>query len=271
MAKKDNFDFETESKLTINLKFLDNLTKQQKGIILIVAVAIVLVIAIVVTCVIIGSSNGNNGGTNNNSGMNNGGSNNGGSQGENEGEDGSHGGEMPDVILDFQISSNPHKTVYYVGEELDCDGMHLYFRNSEDRSEYIYYSDDPDAFVVTGFDSSAPAENQVITVSSRGFSATFTVTIKEIPEVAPVLQSIYLDPMPQTTYTLEDAFRFNNAKIVAVYSDGTTKTEYLAMNHIDGFGAIDSLGEHEIKICYFDDNGGYAEMMLTITIVESIE
>ena len=266
MAKKDNdnFDFETETESNGKIDlvgFFKNLTKQQKGIILAAVVGVVLVVAIVIACIIIGANNNSNNGETN--------SGNGGtSQGGSDGGDGSHGGNMPDEILDFQVSSPPHKTVYYVGEELNCDGMNLYFRNSDDKSEYIYYADDPDAFVITGFDSSVPMKNQVITVSTRGFSATFSVAIIEVPLVPPILESIYLDPKPQTTYTLEDAFRFNNAKIVAVYSDGTTKTEYLAMNHIDGFGAIDSVGEHEIIIRYFDDNGGYAETTLTITITE---
>ena len=43
------------------------------------------------------------------------------------------------------------------------------------------------------------------------------------------------------------------------------------MSHIDGFGAIDSLGEHELLIRYFDENGGYAETTLIITIVETTE
>ena len=263
MAKKDNdnFDFDTEgkAKVSFDLSFFKNLTKQQKGIILIAAVAVVLVVAIIITVAIVGANNGSSnsdiGGT-------------GGSQnGITDGSDG-QGDEMPNEILDFQISALPYKTVYYVGEAADYDGLYLYYRNSDDRSRYIYYTDDPSAFTITGFDSSAPAENQVITVESAGFSATFTVTILEIPSTPPTLERIYISPMPQTTYTLEDAFRFTNAKIVAVYSDGTTTSEYLSMGHIDGFGAIDSVGEHEIIIRYFDDNGGYAETTLTITITE---
>ena len=262
MAKKDNdnFDFETESegKGKFDLVgFFKNLTKKQKGIILAAVVGIVVVIAIVVTCIALGSNN-------NNSANGNGGNDDGtsGVGGDNQ------GGDMPDTILDFQVSAPPYKTVYYVGETADYEGLYLYYRNADDRSRYIYYTDDPGAFTITGFDSSAPMENQVITVESAGFTATFTVTILEIPEVLPTLVGIRISPMPQTTYTLEDAFRFNNAKIIAEYSDGTTKTEYLAMNHIDGFGAIDSVGEHEIIIRYFDDNGGYAETYITITITE---
>ena len=54
MAKKDeNFDFDTEgkAKVSFDLSFLKNLTKQQKGIILAAVVGVVLVIAIVIVII----------------------------------------------------------------------------------------------------------------------------------------------------------------------------------------------------------------------------
>ena len=74
--------------------------------------------------------------------------------------------------------------------------------------------------------------------------------------------------MPQTTYTLVDAFVFNGAKFIAEYSDGTVEIINLTMGHIDGFADIDSVGEHDIYIRYFDNRGGYAETSFTVTIIE---
>ncbi len=256
MAKKDNFDFETESKFNLNLKFLDNLTKQQKGIILIAAVAIVLVIAIIVTIVVVGSNKENSNEPNG---------------GEVTGGDDETNDVVQGEITSFYISSLPFDTSYYLNEEANYEGLSIFVRSSEGGGIYVDYVDRPEDFTITGFNSSVVNESLTITVEFGGGVDTFTVEVVETPKVPAVLESIYIDPMPQTTYTLEDAFVFNNARIVAVYSDGTTKSEYLLMSHIDGFGAIDTLGEHEIKICYFDENGGYAETTLTITIVESIE
>ena len=254
------FNQKKQTRVDLNRKSspLSNLSGKQKLLILCAIIAVVIV-AIVVTLVLIGS---NNGGLGNNGGNN--------SQIEND-DDRVQGGSLPEQILEFHVASPPIKTIYYVGEEINYEGLYFYYRNSADRSEYIYYKDDPSSFTITGFDSSSPVENQVITVESRGFTDTFTVTILEIPKVPPVLDSIYLSSTPQTEYMIGDLFKTNGAKIVCIYSDGTQQIVPLKMSYIYGFGGIDTLGEHEIRICYFDENGGYAETTLIVTMVESIE
>lgn len=263
MAKRENFDFETENKFNLNFDFFKNLTQKQKETILTITVGVIALIVIVVIGVVL-LAGGNSGNGGNNGGGNNAGQNN-------SGTSGGSNDVVQGEITNFYIASVPFDTSYYIDEEANYDGLSIFVRSTGGGGRYVDYVDSPSDFKITGFDSSKVNEALTITVEYGGGTATFTVEIVEIPEVPPVLQSIYLDPMPQTTYTLEDAFVFNNARIVAVYSDGTTKSEYLLMSHIDGFGAIDSLGEHVIYIRYFDDNGGYAETTLTITIVESLD
>ena len=255
MAKKDteNFDFDTEGKAKFNLdlSFLKNLTKQQKGIILIAAVAVVLVIAIVITCVALGTNNGT---SNSGSGGNN----------ASSGADAN-----PESITTFSISASPTKSVYYVGEQPDFTGLTVYFKTADNAAFYESYEDNPDDFKITGFDSSAPVEEQKITVEYKWQIATFTIKIIEVPEVAPVLQSIYLASLPKTEYKVGGTFFALGAKIIAVYSDGTTKEISLKKSNLSGFNeAIQTPGEHEIKVGYFDDNGGYAETTFTINVTE---
>lgn len=257
MAKKDNFDFETESKskLNLNFDFLKNLTKQQKGIILAAVVAVVVIIAIVIILAFVGANSGN-------SGEGNGSENSG-------NENGGNPNEMPEEITKFYISALPSKTEFTVGDPIDFSGLTVYVKSSEDESLYISYDDDPDAFTITGFDSSAPAEEQVITVECRGFTDTFTIKILEKDIGAARLVGITIDPLPQTIYKVGESFNTTGGYIVCEYSDGTYKTEEITMKNIFGFGAIAyTPGEHQIKIKYSDENGGYAETTITITITE---
>lgn len=270
MMAKDNFDFDTEGKGKLNLDFafLKNLTQKQKETILMIAIAVVAVIVIVVIGVIVltGGNGGNNGG--NNTGNVGGGTSNGDSTENGDSSDG--GSEMPAEILEFHIASAPTKTTYYVGDEIDYEGLFFYYRNSDDRSEHIYYADDPDAFTITGFDSSVPVENQVITVSYGKFSDTFTVNILEVPVVPPTLERIYIDPMPKTEYSVGDIFLARGAKIVLEFSNGMKETRPLEISNLSGFGAaINTPGEHEIKVVFVDEEKGYyAETSFTIIVTE---
>ena len=258
MAKKDDFDFDAESggKFKFDLSFLANLTKQQKGIILIAAVALVLVIAIVVTVVLIGANSKDDIPEDLDT-----------NEGEHIGDGGNN--EVPDEISQFYISSNPTKTSYYVGDNADYSGLTVYFKSESTGSVFLGYDEDPDAFTITGFDSSAPVEEQVITVECRGYTDTFTVTILEKETAKATLIGITVDPLPRTTYPVGYSFETTGAYIVCEYSDGTTESVPLTMKHISGFGAIAyTPGEHQIKVKYADDNGGYAETYITVTITE---
>lgn len=263
MAKKDNFDFDTDSKAKFNFDFgfLKNLTKKQKELILMIAIAVVLVIVIVVVGVIIFTGNksgsGNNGGSTGNN------------TGDQSGELDDGNTEVPEEISKFEISTNPTKTEYYVGDLEDYSGLTVYIKNAEGSSSFISYNSDPDAFTFSGFDSSKPAEEQVITVECRGFTDTFTIKIIENDIAHATLVGITVDPLPQTTYKVGESFKHTGGYIVAEYSDGTFETIKLRMKHVSGYGAIaNTPGEHEITISYSDDHGGYAETKITVTIVE---
>ena len=260
MAKKDNdnFDFETEGKAKVDfdLSFLKNLTKQQKGIILIAAVAVVLVVAIIITCVALGVGGNGNGGS---------GSGNSGS-GENGGNDNY---EIPDEITGMLIASEPSKLIYYVGDTVDYSGLSVTVTEGINTKHTVFYDDSPEDFTITGFDSSVAVESQTITVECRGFTDTFTVEIRAIADGTSALQSITVIPPTKTTYEVGKPLDLTGGYIEAHYSDGTTETIKLRMKYVSGYSAVASIpGEHEIKVAYYDDFGGYAETTFTITITE---
>lgn len=259
MAKKDteNFDFETESegkgKFDI-VGFFKNLTKQQKGIILVAAVAIVLVVAIVITVVIIGTTGGNNNDVNNNGTTNNG------------------GGNDDNIISNISIAAAPGKRAYYVGELPNYQGLVLEVNSGVDSSVLIYYDETPDDFIFTGFDSSVPVEEQVITVEYQGKTDTFTVEIKEIPE-NPILVSIHFSTYPQQIFNVDDSFSFRDGVLTCTYSDGSTVDIPLKSSYMYGLSEIfdpsdDHIllpGEHTIRIEYGED-GVFVQTEYVITV-----
>ena len=270
MAKKENFDFETEDKFKLDFSFFKNLTQKQKETILMIAIAVVAVIVIVVIGLLVLTGGNGNNNSNGNVGGNTG-SNSSSEKGE---EDNTSGGEgtMPDEISVLQISLLPTKTVYYVGDEPNYDGLYVYIRDGNGESKYIYYVNDPDAFTFSGFDSSAPTEKQVITVECRGLTDTFTVEILPAPESDANLVGISMKTLPRTKFYIVngrlEAFNPEGGVILAEYDDGTTKEIDLQISNVSGYSFITAAGEYTLTIKFFDDHGGYAETALTITVVE---
>ncbi len=78
------------------------------------------------------------------------------------------------VLERIEIIKPPAKTQYFVGEALDLTGLVVagIYNDSKTRELTITGAN------ISGFDSSASAETQVITVTYEGKSATFTVAIK---------------------------------------------------------------------------------------------
>ena len=262
MAKKEeNFDFDTEdkAKYKFDLSFLNNLTQKQRGIILIAAVAIVLVIAIIITCVVIGANGGFDGG------------NNTGNNGNNGGE--SVPDEMPDNVIGFYIATNPSKLNYDIGEEADYTGLSVYVNTAEGGEMLIEYVNDPEAFKITGFDSSKPEEAQRITVEVNGSTAFFVINIRDRETRDPAPVSIHFSTYPQQIFSVDDKFDYTGGVLTCTYDDGSTKDFPLLLDYMYGLGKIfDPSGKHillpgdyVIEIEY-GENGVFVQTEYTITV-----
>ena len=269
MAKKDNdnFDFDTESegKGKFDLVgFFKNLTKQQKGIILAAVVGVVLVIAIVIACIAIGANGNDNVNSGNVGG--DGSSDNGSNDDENRGE----------VDLDAEptqiyVANMPTVTSYYVGDVANYAGLVIGVMEQNSSGFKLPYDEYSEELTITGFDSSVAVAEQVITVTYKEYTTTFTIEIKELI-VGTHLVGITVNPLPtKTVYKKGEALDYSGGRIVCEYSDGSTKVIKFVENgvQITGFGAVSNIvGDHEITVEYFDDNGGHATTTFTITITE---
>jgi len=81
-----------------------------------------------------------------------------------------------DKVEEIVVSKTPEKTEYIVGEELDLAGLvvEAVWNTEKENTELSL-----DELEVEGFDSSKPGE-QTVTVSYGDFTASFTVTVKEV-------------------------------------------------------------------------------------------
>ena len=119
---------------------------------------------------------------------------------------------VPKAVTSITVTA-PTKTTYVVGQELDKTGMAI----------TAYYNDGTNApvgvgsAVITGFDSSAPADSQTITVSYGGRSDTFTVKIE-----AKTLQSLAITTNPDKVsgYKAFETLDATGMVVTATYNSG---------------------------------------------------
>lgn len=267
MAKKDNFDFDTDSKpkFSFDFGFLKNLTKKQKELILMIAIAVILVVVIVIVGVIITTNKGGD------AGGENAGENTGNVGGDESGDGSSVENEdtTPEDVMEFYLSSPPTKTEYYIGDAADYAGLVAYIRSETLGSVTVSYDDAPEMFKFTGFDTSKATDELKITVEYAGATDVFSIKVLEHSITQATLLGITVDPLPKTQYKVGKSFNPTGGYIVAEYSDGSTQRIELTLANVVGFGSIaNTPGEHQVRIKYSDDHGGYAETYIIVTIVE---
>jgi len=81
--------------------------------------------------------------------------------------------EEEPTVVSIEITKQPGKTTYYVGDDLDTTGMEVTATYSDDKKEAVT------GYTVTGYDKNK-AETQTITVTYEGKTATFSVTVKPL-------------------------------------------------------------------------------------------
>lgn len=173
----------------------------------------------------------------------------------------------PDDIIGIELSSKPTQTVYFLGEPFKPEGAKIQVLTHDfTKSYFLNHSQ----VHFSGFDSSSVGE-KVITVTYKGFTTTFTVTVKEPESASPVLTSIRMGDSFQTTYTIEDWNNFgpkvNNATLVLVYSDGSEKEVGMKRGYCSNINDVSSAGTAQFTVTYVDA-GIVVSTTVTVTITE---
>ncbi|MDR0425190.1 MAG: bacterial Ig-like domain-containing protein, partial [Clostridiales Family XIII bacterium] len=144
--------------------------------------------------------------------------------------------EPPEAVLEsIEVTSQPAKTVYAIGDALDITGLEVTGHYSDGSSKALAVTEAD----VSGFDSTEAAEELVLTVSVGGKSATFTVSVEageppEPPEA--VLESIEVTSQPaKTAYVVGDALDITGLEVTGHYSDGSSKALAVTEADVSGF------------------------------------
>lgn len=164
----------------------------------------------------------------------------------------------------FTIQSVPDKITYHVGEVPSWFGLKLKLITAEGNSATF----GPESCTITGFDSSAPAENQVITVKYNDYTATFTITIIDAGnddfQPGGLFKSMSFKSTPKTEYKVNDWLSVKGGVLLLEYSDGTSKEIDLTYDMVYGFDTSKP-GTYTITVTYMED-GHRATLTYDITV-----
>ena len=213
--------------------------KAKKIILISLAVVLVLVLAVAITGILLLNSSGNT-----------------------------------DDIPTFTVHSLPDKTTYYVGDTPNWIGFKAILTTSQGDSVTLSANN----CKITGFDSSKPAENQVITVQYKEYSTTFTITILD-PADKPVDKQftgkMSFKTLPKTSYKVGESLSVEGGVLLMEYKDGSKEEMALTEYMLDGFVINNSLvssftatapGKFKVQVSYLEDaKWAYAYYEITVT------
>ena len=170
------------------------------------------------------------------------------------------------------ISTPASYRTYYIGDEFNPEGLRIQYVGPTNEESYFV---DASKLEFSGFDSSVVNEALVITVSYKGYTTTYTVSVEEKPNPAPetkTIQSIALSDNFVKTYTQDDwAWGFvdlNNVTLTVTYSDGTSEIVPMLLRYFTNvkFEVLEP-GNYDLIIAYPDALTGVTTTV-TITITQ---
>ena len=171
------------------------------------------------------------------------------------------------TLSSIAVKTNPTKTEYTVGDTADYTGLVITLTYSDSSTKDVTYSSGDSSFVFAGFDSSAAAESQTITVSYGGTTTTFTVKISAASSQK-TLSSIAIDSSVTASNTCKVGESPDPTGLVLklTYSDSTTDTvAYSSSNASDfTFSTVDTstVGTKTLTITY---GGKSVDVEITVT------
>ena len=166
-------------------------------------------------------------------------------------------------IKSISISSAPDKLVYLIGEEADYDGLRVTITKYNGETEVVRAN----KCQITGFDSSR-AGYIFIVVNYEGFETGFNIKIEDPPKITPALQSISIETLPKTEYTMDNLrLDTTGGVILCKYVDGSELRVNLTNGNVSGFGAISGPGTYELTVSY-KENSVPKTTTYTITVTE---
>ena len=156
-----------------------------------------------------------------------------------------------DVVLGIAVSSTNHKVKYYVGDQIDLTNLKINVTYKSGASAEV----DVTSSMVSGFNSSAPADAQIITISYANKQTTFTVKI---------VSALYV--LPEGTRTVEDLLTLNVGETMGLTlrSGVAVNSSDPAVASIGNDGLITALSWGTTKITVSDNDFGDSKSFMLV-------
>ena len=169
----------------------------------------------------------------------------------------------PLAVQSITISSTGHKTAYQVGEPLDVTGLTLTVTMSNN-SEYLV---PVAAGMVSGFNSSAAAQGQSLTVTYGGKTTAYTISISDGTGTDPIAVTGVTLNKSGTTLTVGSSERLTAtvSPDTAANKNVTWASQNAAVATVDAAGTVTAVSAGTAVITVTTEDGGKTAFC-TITV-----
>ncbi len=172
------------------------------------------------------------------------------------------GDEDIEKTTSFEIHSAPNKTTYYVGDVPAFAGLQLALTSPDGNTVIL----GPESCTISGFDSSVPVNKQVITVTYKEYTTTFTIKILDKAEEPPtgMFTGMSFKSLPKTQYKVGENLSVEGGVLLKKYDDGSTREMKLTYDMVYGF-TTSKPGTYKLTVSYMED-AELAEITYDITV-----
>ena len=168
-------------------------------------------------------------------------------------------------LQSLEILELPNQIAYEVGEEANWYGLKI---KASLNGGIVAVLEAKDC-IVTGFDSSKAAEVQTITVTYKGLSTSFVISVTE-GEGSSASTGQYvgvsMHTLPKTEYKVNEWLNVSGGSLLVHYDDGTTKVIDLDRDEVKGFTSSKP-GTYTLTVKH-EERGYLYETTYTITVTE---
>lgn len=149
---------------------------------------------------------------------------------------------IPSVFTGIEIISPPQKTQYYINELLDDTGLAVNAMYSNGKKCRIK------GYILSGYDNAIAGE-KVITVTKKGMTAVFTVTVLEISIIG-----IRVTPPIKTEYEIREEIDLTGIRVEYILSNGQfEETQKYQVSDFDN----EFIGTQSLTVTYGRFSGSF--------------
>nr|WP_249316537.1 bacterial Ig-like domain-containing protein [Bacillus sp. FJAT-50079] len=161
-------------------------------------------------------------------------------------------------LTELEIRKQPAKTLYYLDDELDLDGMVIYAKYDDGAQVRLM----KDEYTVSELDTTTPGE-KTVTLTHKNKTATLHLTVK-IKELTGITVLSY----PKTTYTVGDVFQKTGLVVAKKYDNGDTD-KLVENDYSLNVPSFKKAGTYDVAIIPADTS--IEPIVLKVTVTEAVQ